>query len=78
MNASPQIGGIYGLCIDGLRMYWEPLPFVLIGGQAMLASILVLNFPETTGCKLPETTDEALNKVGKDYELKPWFKPTSK
>ena len=67
-----RIGGIYALCLDGLRQYWEPLPFILIGGQAVLAGIVALTFPETTGCKLPETIEDALNNVGKNPKFRPW------
>ena len=67
-----RIGGIYALCLDGLRQYWEPLPFILIGGQAVLAGIMALTFPETTGCKLPETIEDALNDVGNNPKFRPW------
>ena len=72
-----RVGGIYALSLDGLRQFWDPLPFVLIGGQAILAGLLALTFPETTGCKLPETTDEALNNVGKNYKRLPWCGSTT-
>ena len=67
-----RVGGIYALSIDGLRQYWEPLPFMLLGGQAVIAGILALTFPETTGCKLPETIDDALTNVGKEPKFRPW------
>ena len=67
-----RFGGVYALCLDGLRRYWEPLPFILLGGQAVVAGFLALTFPETTGCKLPETIDDALTSVGKDPKFRPW------
>ena len=67
-----RLGGIYALSIEGLKSYWTPLPLLLVGGQAMLASVLAIAFPETTGAKLPETIEEAVNDIGKDFKLKPW------
>ena len=38
------------------------LPFVVLGGSALLGGIFaLLNLPETLGKKLPETMEEALN-----------------
>ena len=40
----------------------ERLPFIVLGGSALLGGIFALiNLPETLGKKLPETMDEALN-----------------
>jgi len=33
---------------------------------------VALTFPETTGCKLPETIEDALNNVGKNPKFRPW------
>ena len=60
--------------MEGLRQYWIPLPFVLFGCQAFVAAFLGLTFPETTGCKLPETVDEALKDVGKNFKRERWCK----
>ena len=67
-------GAIYSLGIEGIQQIWAPLPFVLMGSQAVLAGLFGFFLPETTGCKLPETKDEALSDVGKNYQLKPWCK----
>ena len=40
----------------------ERLPFIVLGGSALLGGIFALvNLPETLGKKLPETMEEALN-----------------
>ena len=40
----------------------ERLPFIVLGGSALLGGIFaLLNLPETLGKKLPETMEEALN-----------------
>ena len=44
-----RVGGIYALCLDGLRTYWQPLPFILIGAQAVVAGVVALGLPETVG-----------------------------
>ena len=67
-----RVGGIYALSLDGLRTTWEPLPFILIGAQAVVAGVLAISLPETVGCKLPETMQDAIDKVGKDCKKKPW------
>ena len=71
-TAIGKIGAIYAISLDGLKQHWEPLPFILIGGQAVLAGVLALTFPETTGCQLPETVEDALNNVGKNPKFRPW------
>lgn len=37
------------------------LPFLLFGGSAIIAGVLVLFGPETFGKKLPDTMEEAKN-----------------
>ena len=40
----------------------ERLPFIVLGGSALLGGIFaLLNLPETLGKKLPETMQEALD-----------------
>ena len=40
----------------------ERLPFIVLGGSALLGGIFaLLNLPETLGKKLPETMEEALD-----------------
>ena len=67
-----RVGGIYALSVDGLRKTWEPLPFILIGAQAVVAGFLAVTLPETVGCKLPETMQDAVDNVGKNCKRKPW------
>ncbi|KAJ2951331.1 hypothetical protein O0L34_g5732 [Tuta absoluta] len=40
-------------------MVWEPLPYVLFGGLALLSGFLIMPLPETRGCRLPDTMQEA-------------------
>ena len=40
----------------------ERLPFIVLGGSALLGGVFaLLNLPETLGKKLPETMEEALD-----------------
>ena len=74
-----RIGGVYALSLEGLQVYWQPLPFTLMGAKCVLSGLLAFFLPETTGGKLPETTQEAIDNVGKNYKLKSWcFKPQHK
>ena len=66
-----RIGGIFALGIEGLTVYWAPMPFVIIGAMGVVAGVAALAFPETTGEKLPETVAESL-EVGKNYKLVPF------
>ena len=66
-----RVGAIYALILLGLKKYWLGLPFILIGIPAILAGLLAFAVPETTGCKLPESVDEAL-ELGKNYKFHPW------
>ena len=65
-----RVGGIFALSIEGLNVYWKPLPFVLVGMCGVVAGLLGTALPETTGEKLPESIEEALN-VGKNYKRQP-------
>jgi len=65
-----RVGGIFALSIEGLKVYWQPLPFILIGGCGIIAGISALALPETTGEKLPDTVEESL-QIGKNYKLTP-------
>lgn len=40
---------------------WEPLPFALFGGFALLSGLLVFLTPETLGTQLPDSMEEAAN-----------------
>lgn len=67
-----RIGGIYALGLDGAKQHWKPLPFTLIGAQAVMAGILAFFLPDTTGGKLPDTIEDAVQHVGKNLKYKPW------
>jgi hypothetical protein len=47
--------------------FWRPFPLVLMGATATSAGLLALLFPETTGDRLPENMEDALN-LGKNYK----------
>ena len=70
-SSSGRVGGIYALVLLGLKKHWIGLPFVLFGVPSLIASILALAFPETTGSKLPETVQESL-AIGSNPKYKPW------
>ena len=59
-----RVGGIIALVIDPLKRIWKPLPMTLSGSVAVIAGLFAIAFPETTGEKMPETMEEALN-IGK-------------
>ena len=65
-----RIGGVFALGIEGLRTHWDPLPFVVIGSIGIFSAFLGLFLPETTGEKLPRSTEEAL-ALGQNYKLRP-------
>ena len=59
-----RVGGIIALVIDPLKRIWKPLPMTLSGSVAVIAGLFAIAFPETTGEKMPDTMEEALN-IGK-------------
>ena len=61
-----RVGGIISLAIAPLGKYWQPLPMTIMGIFAVMAGITAFAFPETTGKKLPETMEDALNIGKKD------------
>ena len=69
-----RVGGVFALSIEGLRAHWDPLPFVVMGCLGVVSGFLGLLLPETTGERLPENTEEALN-VGKNFKLAPCGMP---
>ena len=58
------LGAVLGFLIDGLGIYWTPLPTLIIGISCLLSAILICFVPETLGQALPETIEDALN-IGK-------------
>ncbi|KAJ3654670.1 hypothetical protein Zmor_013844 [Zophobas morio] len=56
-----RVGALLAPFVPLLAMYAEPLPMLLFGAVAVLAGILAFKLPETLGCKLPETVEEAEN-----------------
>ena len=67
-----RFGGIFALSIEFLKKYWIPLPLTLYGSMTLVAAAMATLFPETAGNKLPESVQESLEEVGKNYRLKPW------
>ena len=59
-----RVGGIIALVIAPLKRIWKPLPMTILGSVAVIAGLFAIAFPETTGEKMPETMEEALN-IGK-------------
>jgi hypothetical protein len=56
------ISRIFTLCVPfvgSLAVYWEPLPLVVLGIPTVLAGLLALVLPETSGKDLPQTIQEA-------------------
>ena len=59
-----RVGGVISLVIAPLDRIWKPLPMTIMGSVAVIAGLFAVSFPETTGEKMPETIDEALD-IGK-------------
>ena len=59
-----RVGGIIALVIAPLDRIWKPFPMTILGSVAVIAGVCAISFPETTGEKMPETMEEALN-IGK-------------
>ena len=47
--------------MGSLGQTWKPVPMVIMGTFATMSGVLACLFPETTGKKLPETIEDALN-----------------
>ena len=62
-----RIGGITSLLLDLLKVYWLPAPVFIMGVVATVAGALAIFFPETLGEKLPETIEEAVRYVERNY-----------
>ena len=58
-NVFAQISNFFAPQIVYSKVVDERLPFLLLGAGALLASILALFLPETSGLKLPDTIEEA-------------------
>jgi OCT family organic cation transporter-like MFS transporter 4/5 len=70
-----RMGGITALLLDNLKVYWLPAPVFIMGvvatgeqqavGAAACpgAGLLATAFPETRGCRLPDTLGEALRSA---------------
>jgi len=55
------------LLIATLSKFWRPFPLILMGSTATSAGFLAFLFPETTGDRLPEIVEDALN-LGKNFK----------
>ena len=60
-----RIGALLAPVIAGLDSYLSFLPFLIMGGSAILVGSLSFLLPETRGCKLPESIEEAVS-IGQD------------
>ena len=45
--------------VGHLRVYWAPLPMVILGVPAVIAGFLTIVLPETSGKELIETSEKA-------------------
>nr|XP_026496282.1 solute carrier family 22 member 7-like [Vanessa tameamea] len=54
-----RIGSITAPLTPVLMNYWHGIPSILFGGMGIIAGLLVLTQPETTGTKMPDTLAEA-------------------
>jgi len=59
-NLAARVGTIASFLIDILNSIYDGLPNILMGGVALVAAFLALNFPETVGLSLPETCEDAV------------------
>jgi len=59
-STAARIGAIGAPFIAGLDSFWEPLPFLIMGGSAVVVGCLSCLLPETRGSTLPETVEDAL------------------
>lgn len=66
-----RIGGIVALLMESLGDIWKPMPMVIFGAVAFIATVLGFKFPETRADKIPETMDEAMN-LGKNVKRN-WY-----
>ena len=53
-----RLSGILAPFILLLGNYWEPLPVIFFGVNAITAGLLALLLPETLGTSLPQTLEE--------------------
>ena len=56
------VSRIFTLCVPfvgSLAAYWKPLPMVALGIPTVLAGVLALVLPETSGKDLPQTIYES-------------------
>ncbi|XP_026744635.1 organic cation transporter protein-like [Trichoplusia ni] len=59
-----RIGSITAPLTPVLMDYWQGIPSVMFGAMGILSGILVLTQPETLGCKMPDTLEDA-EAIGK-------------
>lgn len=49
--------------MDLLKVYWLPAPVFIMGLVAALAGCLAATFPETRGCRLPDTKEQVARQA---------------
>ncbi|XP_039755070.1 solute carrier family 22 member 3-like [Pararge aegeria] len=54
-----RMGSIFAPLTPALMTYYHGIPSLLFGGMAIISGLLVLTQPETLGCKMPDTLEEA-------------------
>ncbi|XP_077987596.1 organic cation transporter protein-like [Glandiceps talaboti] len=57
-NCFGRIGSILAPFIQLLSSWWKPLPFLIYGGTAILAGLIILLLPDTKGKPLPSTIED--------------------
>jgi len=53
-----RLGSIIAPFVQLLSSLWKPLPFIIYGGTALVASVLILLLPDTKGKPLPSTIED--------------------
>ena len=54
-----RVVGLAAPAVAGLDSVWPPLPFLVMGGSAVVVGSLSYLLPETQGAPLPQTVEEA-------------------
>ena len=76
VGTNSMISRLFTLCvpfIGSMAYYWQPLPMVALGVPTVLAGILALALPETSGRDLPQTIYEA-NQIEMSFSTSKSFK----
>lgn len=66
-----RFGGIASFFIQQLHIFWNVLPMLIMGVSAIVGAALAMFLPETLGCGLPESKQEAMTLHQKSKMKKP-------